>query len=196
MRTALVITDVQNDFTPGGALAVPAGDEIVPALNQYIELCHRAGILVIATRDWHPEHTKHFRSGGGLWPPHCVQGTSGAEFHPDLRLPPDVLIVSKGMDPNEDAYSVFQARTENDTPFPELLKQRWVGRILIGGLATDYCVLSTVLDAARAGHKVTVLVDGVRGINVNPGDIERAFARMVAEGADFITLNRFSPPTG
>lgn len=196
MNTALLIVDVQNDFTPGGALAVPAGDEVVPRLSQYIGLFHRAGMLVVATRDWHPELTKHFRSGGGLWPPHCVQGTPGAEFHPALRLPPDVLIMSKGMDPDEDAYSAFQARTENGTPFAELLKQRSVGRILIGGLATDYCVLATVLDAVAAGLKVTLLADGIRGINLKPGDIERAVAQMVAAGADLSTLNRCpQPPT-
>ncbi|MCL4466338.1 MAG: nicotinamidase [Chloroflexi bacterium] len=192
MKNALLLVDVQNDFTPGGALGVPGGDEIVPIIDDYIDLAQAARMIIIASRDWHPPETKHFRQWGGTWPPHCVQGTRGAEFRPDLRLPKDAWVVSKGMDPNEDAYSVFQATAPDGAPFKDLLQRLWVGRLFIGGLATDYCVLNSVIDAAAIGVQTTVLADAVRGINLAPGDIERAIAQMVAAGASLTVLNRFS----
>src|SRR5262249_19508572 len=148
---ALVIVDVQNDFCPGGALGVNSGHEVVGPLNRYAQHFAAAGAPVFATRDWHPLRTKHFKQDGGLWPPHCVQGPAGAEFHADLDLPADTLIVSKGMDPDEDAYSGFQARDDGGRAFAELLRQRGVRRLWIGGLATDYCVKATALDALREG---------------------------------------------
>ncbi len=182
-RDALVIVDVQNDFCPGGTLAVPDGDRVVPVLNRYAERFHAAGAPVFASRDWHPPRTKHFREWGGAWPPHCVQGTPGAAFHPDLRLPPGTEIVSKGADPDVDAYSCFQAEAGDGLPFAAALGERGVGRLFVGGLATDYCVKATVLDALKEGFEAVVLEDAVRAVEVRPGDGERALAEMRAAGA-------------
>ena len=184
-RDALVIVDVQNDFCPGGSLAVPHGDEVVPVLNQAIRKFTAAGVPVFASRDWHPQQTKHFKEYGGLWPPHCVQGTRGAELHPDLNLPGDAIIVSKGMYPEADAYSAFQAEDPNGMPFSAALGERGSQRLYIGGLATDYCVKATVLDALHEGFEVVVLGDAVRAVDVKPGDGEGAIAEMKARGASF-----------
>jgi len=141
---------------------------------------------VFASRDWHPERTKHFQAFGGQWPPHCVQGTRGAEFHSGLRLPPGTAIISKGLDPDQDAYSCFQAETEDGMPFAAALGERGVGRLFVGGLATDYCVRATVLDALKEGFEVVVLEDGVRAVDVQPGDGERALGEMRAAGARLV----------
>ena len=187
-RDALVIVDVRNDFCPGGSLAVSAGDQVVPVLNQYARRFQDAGAPIFASRDWHPEKTKHFQSGGGVWPPHCVQGTRGAEFHRDLALPNETVIISKGMDPGEDAYSAFQAQDPNEMDFAVALGERGVQRLFVGGLTTDYCVKATVLDALREGYEVVVLEDAIRAVNVSPGDGDRALAEMKAAGATFATL--------
>ena len=188
---ALIIVDVQNDFCPGGSLAVTGGDEVVPVLNQYIEQFRRAKLPIIATRDWHPENTRHFKIHGGLWPPHCIQGTKGAEFHADLALPDDVVIVSAGMAPDEDGYSGFDGKDENGAGLADLLRTRGVDRVFIGGIATDYCVKETVLDALRHGFKVVLLEDAVRGVNLRPDDSERAIADMVRAGASTSTLRAY-----
>jgi nicotinamidase/pyrazinamidase len=187
-RDALVVVDVQNDFCPGGALGVSGGDEVVPVLNRYIERFRAAGAPVFATRDWHPAKTKHFEAYGGLWPPHCVQGTPGAAFHAGLALPADAVVLSKGMDPEEDAYSGFQAEDASGMPFPVVLGERGVARIYVGGLATDYCVRATALDAAREGFEVAVLGDAIRAVDLAPGDGERAIAEMRDAGVGFVTL--------
>ncbi|HZQ99441.1 MAG TPA: bifunctional nicotinamidase/pyrazinamidase [Chloroflexota bacterium] len=183
---ALVLVDVQNDFCPGGALPVPEGDKVVPALNREIERFERARRPVIASRDWHPEQTTHFQSGGGPWPPHCVANQPGAAFHPDLRLPATATVVSKGTGPTEDAYSAFQARDASGRPLDQILRDTGTRRLVVGGLATDYCVRATVLDALRAGYQVEVLRDGVRGVDVRPGDSERAIEEMTAAGARLV----------
>jgi nicotinamidase/pyrazinamidase len=182
-RDALVIVDVQNDFCPGGALAVPDGDQVVPVLNRYAGRFERAGAPVFASRDWHPPVTRHFKAHGGVWPPHCVQGTAGADFHPGLRLPEGTEIVSKGADPESDAYSCFQAETADGMPFAAALGDHGVGRLFVGGLATDYCVKATVLDALKEGFEVVLLTDAVRPVDLAPGDGERAVAAMTAAGA-------------
>jgi nicotinamidase/pyrazinamidase len=174
---------VQNDFCPGGALAVARGDEVVEPLNRLIERFRKAELPVFATRDWHPERTRHFKDYGGLWPAHCVQGTRGAEFHPDLRLGEDVVILSKGMAAEEDAYSAFQAVDQNGTSLAELLRRDGVERIFVGGLATDYCVKQTVLDGLKEGFQVVVVDQAVRAVDLNPGDGERAMAEMIRAGA-------------
>lgn len=189
-RIALVVVDVQNDFTPGGALAVPEGDQVVPLLNQYLERFRAAGLPTFASRDWHPTVTTHFKAYGGLWPPHCIQGTKGAEFHPDLKLPDGTTIVSKGMDPQKDSYSVFDAFEPDGTPFVEGLKRRGIDRLYVGGLATDYCVKWTALEASKQGFAVTLLVDASLGVNLQPHDSERAIAEMVRQGATLLTLER------
>jgi len=186
--SALVIVDMQVDFCPGGSLAVPGGDKIIPAINRYIEMFARAGLPVFATRDWHPEVTRHFREFGGLWPSHCVQNTEGARFHPDLRLPGGVVICSKGMDPERDDYSAFRARNAEGVQCCDLLRDLGVKIIYIGGLATDYCVRETTLDALHAGLEVVVLTDAVRGVDLTPGDSARALERIVTAGARTVTL--------
>ena len=187
-RDALVIVDVQNDFCPGGALAVRDGDRVVPALNRYAARFATAGAPVFASRDWHPTVTRHFKAHGGAWPPHCVQGTSGAEFHPALELPPGTEVVSKGADAEADAYSCFQAETADGMPFAAALGEHGVGRLFVGGLATDYCVKATALDALKEGFEVVVLADAVRAVDVDEGDGDRALAAMTAAGALTVSL--------
>ena len=187
--SALLIVDVQNDFCPGGALAVPDGDAVVPVLNRYIELFKARGLPIFASRDWHPAVTSHFQPYGGTWPPHCVQGTPGAAFHPALGLPPQALILTKGTDPESDAYSAFQAVTADGSPFDRFLRENGITHLYVGGLATDYCVRASVLDARRLGLAVTLLRDAVRGVNLQPGDAEQAMAEMAAAGAGTATIS-------
>jgi nicotinamidase/pyrazinamidase len=181
---ALVIVDVQNDFCPGGALAVSEGDQIIPALNRYIEKFTADGLPIIATRDWHPEETTHFTTFGGSWPPHCVQGTYGAEFHPALKLSNNVVIVSKGMGAADDSYSGFEAFDASGTPLSRILREKNVERIFVGGLATDYCVKHTVIDGLKQGYKVVLLEDAIRGVNLKPDDSRQAISEMVSAGAE------------
>jgi epoxyqueuosine reductase len=182
-RDALVVVDLQNDFCPGGSLGVRGGDEVVPLLNACVARFRAVGAAVVLTRDWHPPVTRHFVRYGGPWPPHCVQGTPGAEFHPAFVVPPDAVIVSKGAHPDEDAYSAFQARDAAGRPLPDLLRARGVRRLFLGGLATDYCVRATSLDALRAGFEVVVLEDAIRAVDLQPGDGERAVQEMRRAGA-------------
>ena len=182
-KDALIVVDVQNDFCPGGALAVPGGDRIVPVLNRYIEKFKNAGRPVYVTRDWHPDKTSHFAAFGGKWPPHCIQGTKGAEFYPDLRLPEDVVIISKGTRPDEDSYSGFDGADSQGTGLADLLRRQGVNRLFVGGLATDYCVKHTVLDGLGEGFEVVFLEDASRGVNLQPEDSEQAVQEMIRAGA-------------
>lgn len=181
--SALVIIDVQNDFCPGGSLAVADGDKVVPVMNGYAEAFAAAGCLVVADRDWHPADTTHFITQGGAWPPHCVQGTRGAEYHPELRFPAGTVHIRKGMGATEDAYSGFEGRDDDGRLLAEILKQRNVRTIYVGGLATDYCVRATVLDGLKAGFSVVVINDACRAVNIQPTDGEHALAEMQAAGA-------------
>jgi nicotinamidase/pyrazinamidase len=183
-KDALVVVDVQNDFCPGGALPVADGDKVVPALNRYIERFQQAQMPIFATRDWHPEKTKHFKAYGGLWPPHCIQETKGAEFRSDLQLPGNAVIVSAGMAPDEEGYSGFDGRDDRGLGLAELLRGRGVKRLFVGGLATDYCVKHTVLDGLKERFKVVLLEDAIRGVDLQPGDSERAIAEMIRAGAE------------
>lgn len=183
-KDALVVVDVQNDFCPGGALPVADGDKVVPALNRYIERFQQTQMPIFATRDWHPEKTRHFKAYGGLWPPHCIQGTKGAEFRSDLQLPGNAIIVSAGMAPDEEGYSGFEGRDDRGLGLAELLRGRGVERLFVGGLATDYCVKHTVLDGLKEGFQVVLLEDAVRGVDLQPGDSERAIAEMIRAGAE------------
>jgi nicotinamidase/pyrazinamidase len=185
---ALLVVDVQNDFCPDGALGVPGGDRIVPVLNKYIELFRKRGLPVYFTRDWHPPVTVHFKPYGGQWPPHCVQGTKGAEFHPGLKMPPQAVVMSKGDDPEQESYSAFSGHDEKGRGLAEVLKSDGITHFYIGGLATDYCVRQSALDAFREGFEVTVLIDAVRGVDVTPGDSERALEEIKGKGAKFSTL--------
>lgn len=186
--SVLLVVDTQNDFCPGGALPVTEGDRVVPALNAYIALFHAAGYPLIASRDWHPARTTHFNTAGGPWPPHCVQGTRGAAFHPDLALPADTLIVSKGMGATEDAYSAFQARDERGRSLATILHALGVRQVYLGGLTLDYCVKETALDAIRDGLAVTVLLDATRAVNVHVHDAEQAIEELVSAGVQLATL--------
>jgi nicotinamidase/pyrazinamidase len=183
-KEALIIVDVQNDFCPGGTLAVDEGDRVVPVLNRYIREFIKAGSPVFATRDWHPENTRQFKSNGGQWPPHCIQGSRGAEFHPDLQLPKDAIIISAGSDPNEEGYSGFEGRDDKGNTLEARLREQGVERLYVGGLATDYCVKHTVLDGLRAGFKVVLLEDASRGVNLKPDDSKNAVEEMVRAGAE------------
>jgi nicotinamidase/pyrazinamidase len=183
-RDALLLVDVQNDFLPGGSLAVPDGDAVVAVLNRYIDRFTAAGLPILASRDWHPARHCSFRPQGGPWPPHCVADTRGAAFAAGLQLPPDCLIVSKATAADRDAYSAFDG-----TDLDALLRERGVGRLLIGGLATDYCVLATVRDARAAGYETCLLTDGIRAVEVRPGDGARAIAAMQALGARPLTAD-------
>ena len=180
---ALILVDVQNDFCPGGTLAVENGDEVVPVLNRYIERFVELRLPIFATRDWHPVKTTHFKAYGGVWPVHCVQGTHGAEFHPDLKVTPEITVVSAGMAADEDGYSGFLGRDSAGRSLAALLRDRAVDRLFVGGLATDYCVKHPVLDAIQEGFQVMLIGDAVRGVNLNPGDSEQAIQEMTAAGA-------------
>jgi nicotinamidase/pyrazinamidase len=178
-KTALLVVDVQNDFCPGGALAVPEGDRVIPVLNTVIG--RLAGSPIYASRDWHPPDTTHFQAFGGPWPVHCVAGTRGADLHPDLRLPSGAVIVSKGQDRADDGYSAFEGTTPDGRRLPDDLQARNVTDLVVGGLATDYCVRASVLDACRAGLRVTLVTDAIAGIGAE--STTRALEEMRQAGA-------------
>ena len=173
---ALIIVDVQRDFLPGGALAVPEGDAVVPLLAHCADACSRSGVPVVASRDWHPADHCSFRDFGGQWSVHCVAGTPGAELDSGLGLPDDTRIVDKASTPDRDAYSAFEG-----TDLDEWLKAREVRQIYVGGLATDYCVLRTALDGLRLGYRVVLLADAIRAID--PADGQKAIETLVEQGA-------------
>ena len=176
----LLIVDVQRDFLPGGALPVKEGDAVVPVLNHCIDRFSAAGRPVFATRDWHPPDHCSFQPQGGPWPVHCVAHTEGAAFAPDLRLPADAVIVSKGTARDREAYSGFEG-----TDLEEQLRRHQTQRLWVGGLATDYCVLNTVRDALERGFEVLVLTDAIRAVDREPGDGRRACETMRRLGAQF-----------
>jgi len=182
-RQALIVVDVQNDFCPGGALAVSRGDEVIAPLNNLIDEFLERGAPVYKSRDWHPATTKHFAAYGGTWPVHCVQNTYGAEFHPALRDDPRITLISKGLG-DTDCYSAF-----DETDLAIQLHQQIVEEVVVGGLATDYCVKNTVLDALRYGFRVKAVENAMRAVDLQPGDGERAIAEMRAAGAD--SIHRF-----
>lgn len=195
-KQALLVVDVQNDFCPGGALAVPQGDDVVAPLNRYIDLFAQSHRLICATRDWHPRHAKLFAPNGGTWPIHCVQHSPGAAFHPDLELPQGAEIISKGIDPAQEDHSCFLGVSLDGTPFVELLRAHGIQDLFIGGLATDYGVKATVLDALKLKFEVTVLLDAIQGANLRPGDVDRAIAKMERAGAVCETFETIYPRIG
>ncbi|OQX65491.1 MAG: hypothetical protein DRH37_05370 [Deltaproteobacteria bacterium] len=175
---ALIVVDLQNDFLPGGALAVRHSSEIIPVINRYIALFQSKGLPVYATRDWHPKDHCSFETHGGPWPPHCIQDTPGSRFPSELRLPASVVVISKAAEREKDAYSGFEG-----TDLAERLRAAETRRLLIGGLATEYCVFNTVKDALRNGFSVLLLLDAVRAVNVNPDDGKKAVQEMIRLGA-------------
>ncbi len=186
---ALLIVDLQNDFCPEGALHVPQGDKVVAPLNRAIDRFRGEGLPVLASRDWHPAVTRHFREEGGIWPRHCVRHTPGALFHPGLRLPPDAVIISKGTDPDRDSYSAFDGTTGDGLLLEEFLEMKGVNRLYIGGLATDYCVKATALEGLLLGRKVTILMDAVAGVELEPGDSDRALEAILRGGGEFTRVD-------
>lgn len=185
-RTALLVVDVQNDFAhPDGSLYVKGADTVIAAANREIAAARKAGALVVGTRDWHPETTPHFAKDGGTWPVHCVGGTWGAQFHEDLD--PVDHVIHKGTG-GEDGYSAFSMThlptgETRSTGLHELLQEKGIERVVIVGLATDYCVKETALDAIRLGYEAEVVLDGVRPVDLEPGDGERALATIAEAGA-------------
>lgn len=185
---ALLIVDVQNDFCPGGSLPVPGGNEIIEPINKMIGYAKRNVWQIIATRDWHPARTKHFKDFGGIWPSHCVQNTEGAKFHPDLRMSDDIIVVSKGMG-DEDAYSPFDSKV-GDYSLEKFLKMSASREIYVCGLALDYCVKAAALDAIKKGFKVTLIHDATKAVNINPEDGQNALKEIAQAGAliDYVSL--------
>ena len=186
-KQALIVVDVQNDFCPGGTLAVPHGDEVIAPLNRLIDEFLERGAPVYKSRDWHPATTKHFAAYGGTWPVHCVQDTHGAEFHPALRDDPRITVISKGLG-DTDCYSAF-----DETDLATQLHKQDVEEVVVGGLATDYCVKNTVLDALKHGFKVKAVEDAMRAVDLQPGDGEHALDEMRSAGADIVSTD--SSPT-
>jgi len=182
-KRALIVVDVQNDFCPGGALAVAHGDEVIAPLNKLIEEFLQQGEPVFESRDWHPSETKHFAAYGGTWPVHCVQNTRGAEFHPDLIDDVHIRVISKGLG-DEDCYSAFDG-----TNLALELRRLGIEEVWVGGLATDYCVKNTVLDALKEGFQVKALEDAMRSVELQPGDGERAIKEMREAGADVVNAD-------
>lgn len=178
-KKALIVVDVQNDFCPGGSLAVANGDQVVAPLNRLIKEFLDRGEPVFKSRDWHPATAKHFAAFGGIWPVHCVQNTPGAEFHKDLSDDPRITILSKGIDESADGYSAFDG-----TNLAQILRDQGITEVWVGGLATDYCVKHTVLDALHQGFEVKALADSMRPVNVKPDDGALAIAEMRSAGAE------------
>jgi nicotinamidase/pyrazinamidase len=185
-RALLLIVDVQNDFCPGGAMAIQDGDKVIAPLNALSAALAAAGAHVAATQDWHPAGHSSFGQGQGLWPDHCVQGTKGAAFHDKLELKPVNLIIRKGFRPGLDSYSAF---FENDrcsaTGLEGAIKQLNIETVVIGGLAMDYCVFYSAMDSRRLGFNTIVVSDAVRGVNSPEGSVEKAIAEMKANGITF-----------
>jgi nicotinamidase/pyrazinamidase len=185
--TALVVVDVQNDFVdPSGSLAVAGGEEVLEPINAEIRAAEQAGALIVYTQDWHPEHTPHFRQDGGIWPVHSVGGSWGAELHPRLRVV-DGEVIRKGVD-GRDGYSAFSVRDPRSgetepTRLERILRDRGIERVVVGGLATDYCVVESVIDARRLGFATEVLTSAIRAVDLRHGDGDRALERMREAGA-------------
>jgi nicotinamidase/pyrazinamidase len=185
--TALVVVDVQNDFAdPSGSLSVQGGSEVVPAVNREVQAALEAGATIVYTQDWHPPDTPHFAKDGGIWPVHCVQGSWGADFHPDLRV--EGPVVRKGSH-GEDGYSGFTMRDpetgeSRPTELEGVLRERDVERLVVVGLATDYCVKETALDGRRLGFATTVLTEAIRAVDLQPGDGDRALGELQAAGVE------------
>lgn len=184
---ALIVVDLQNDFLPGGALGVTEGDKIITPINHAIAIFLKKNLPVFYSRDWHPADHCSFQQNGGSWPAHCIQDTEGARFSPYLKIPQNPLIFSKGTRAQEEEYSAFHAVDTAGREVQQALAKLGIKRVFIGGLATDYCVLSTVLDLLKAGYRVTVMTDACRAVDVAPDDGESALVKMIAEGANILT---------
>ncbi len=185
-KKALLIVDFQNDFCPKGSLAVKDADKIVPVVNKYISKFNSKGYTIFASADWHPADSKHFDKNGGLWPVHCVAKTKGAEFHPELNILKSVIILYKGTLAEEDGYSAVTAKDENKKELKRLLMDKGIDEVYVCGLATDYCVKSSVLDLIKEGFKVFLLIDAVKAVNLKANDGENAIKEMSESGVVII----------
>lgn len=188
MKPALLLVDVQNDFFPGGALATPEGDQIIEPVNRLIDMANERKLPVFATRDWHPEGHCSFEKQGGPWPPHCIRGTEGAAFHPDIRLPDRTAVITKAETQEKDAYSGF-----DETDLAERLRENEVDTVIVAGLATDVCVKNTVLDALMEDFNTIVVNEAIRGVDAEPGDRDRAVEEMKDRGAKFMSVDDLAP---
>ncbi len=187
MAKGLILVDPQNDFCPGGSLAVKNGDEVMEPLNRMMQAAARKNWALVASRDWHPKETSHFKIYGGIWPVHCVQGTDGAKFHPALKITKDVMVFSKGTLKDQDDYSAFDGHSKSGEALADYLKSYGVDLVYVGGLATDYCVKASVLSAIKEGFKVYLLLDACRAVDLKQGDGERAIEEMKKAGAILTT---------
>jgi nicotinamidase/pyrazinamidase len=185
---SLIVVDVQRDFCPGGALPVSDCNQIIPRLNKYVDTFNSVRARIFATRDWHPPNHVSFKPYGGPWPPHCVQCSKGAEFHPNLKLPRRAKVVCKATNPSIESYSGFDG-----TDLGQELRNKGVKRVFIGGLATEYCVKNTVLDALNLGFEAVLLADATRGIDLKPDDTQNAIQEMIKRGAKTTVLSELSP---
>jgi nicotinamidase/pyrazinamidase len=190
--SALVMVDIQNDFCPGGALAVAEGDRIVEVVNRLVPEYQ----LIISTQDWHPADHISFKEQGGPWPPHCVQGTAGAELHAALDQAGINYYFRKASSPDKDAYSEFEGTNDEGRTLDEVLKSNDIKRIYVVGLATDYCVKATVLDGLKHGYDVYVVTDAVRAVNVAPDDGQKAVEEMASAGAHLVTSDQIIGSSG
>lgn len=186
-RTALLVVDLQNDFCAGGALAVPDGDRVVEPVNRLLAAWAAARAPIFASRDWHPRESSHFNDRGGQWPVHCVADTPGAAFHPRLRLPDAALVVSKGQAPDSDGYSAFDGTLPAGETLAAALDERNVAHLTVCGLATDYCVRASVLDARARGLAVSVVIDAVAAVDLQPGAGTAALDEMRAADAEVVS---------
>lgn len=187
-RPALLVVDVQNDFCPGGALAVTDGDKIIEPTNKAIRFFDKNGQPIFASRDWHPPDTKHFKDYGGIWPAHCIADTRGAKLHPDLKITGPTYIITKGTSKNDDGYSPFEG-TAYGRPLNELLRALKVTELFVCGLATDYCVKAACLDARKLGYTVYLMTDACKAVKLKPGDEALALNEMANAGVIFTTTD-------
>lgn len=179
----LLIVDVQNDFCAGGTMPIARAETILPVINQYIRYFYAHSAAIIATRHWHPATTSHFETFGGAWPSHGIQDTPGALFHPDLALPRDVIIISKGMKPGEEGWSAFEGVDTRDKSFFTVLQENKIKELFVAGLATEYCVKATVLEALQNNFAVNLLMDAIKGVNIEPEATDYAVKKMLRKGA-------------
>lgn len=176
-KKILLMVDVQNDFCPGGALAVNNGNKVVEPLNKMVKYAKENNWLIVASRDWHPAITRHFKNHGGIWPTHCVQNTDGAKFHPELHVS-EAMVVSKATQPNEDGYSAFDGKIEDGRTLAAFLRANKIEEVYVGGLATDYCVKASALDSTKNGFKTYLLIDTCKAVNLQPDDGDKAIDEM------------------
>ncbi|MCK4518889.1 MAG: nicotinamidase [Candidatus Omnitrophica bacterium] len=187
-KKALLIVDVQNDFCPGGKLPVKDCDRIISNINTSIDKFKKANLPIIASRDWHPADSRHFKEFGGGWPVHCVRNSKGAEFHPLLKVPDNIIVISKGTRIDEDSYSAFEGRDDKGLSLSEVIKRLRVKELFICGMATDYCVKFSALDAVKDGLEVYLLLDCIEAVDINKGDGEKAIEEMAARGVKKIKV--------